>query len=72
MTRADILRARLADVGARRTAAAQAKATASRELAGLVPSAIEAGLSPTEVAELTGLSRQAVYDFARDRGRAAG
>jgi len=57
------LRARLADVGMRRKAALAAKQEASLELAALVPSAVKAGLSPSEIARLTGLSRQGVRDF---------
>jgi len=61
--KADDLRAKLADVGARRKAALDAKREASHELAALVPLAVKAGLSPSEIARLTGLSRQGVRDF---------
>jgi hypothetical protein len=59
------LRAKLAIAGQKRTDAVQAKEAASAELAILVPQALAAGLGPVEIAQLTGLSRQAVYDFKR-------
>jgi hypothetical protein len=65
--RIDELRKRLEDAGKRRTAAAAAKREASEELAELVPRAARAGLAPVEIRRLTGLSRQAVYDFTHRR-----
>jgi DNA invertase Pin-like site-specific DNA recombinase len=59
------LRAKLTAAGTRRSAAVEAKAIASAELAELVPQAIAAGLPRSEVARLTGLSRQAVYNITR-------
>jgi hypothetical protein len=65
MTKADDLRDQLAAVGKRRQEAVEAKRTASHELATLVPRAVKAGIGPSEVARLTGLSRQGVRDFEK-------
>jgi hypothetical protein len=64
---ADELRAKLADAGARHTAAMAAKGTASAELARLVPRASRAGLPPSEIVRLTGLSRQRIYELTHPR-----
>lgn len=64
---AEDLRAKLADAGARRTAAMTAKAQASSELAKLIPRAARAGVPPTEIAQLTGMSRQGVYELTHRR-----
>lgn len=55
------LRARLAEVGKRRAEAFEARNAASAELAPLVREAASRGMRPTELARVTGLSRQAVY-----------
>jgi len=57
------LRAELADAGARRKAAMAAKSEASAELAELIPRAARAGISPTEIVRLTGVSRKWAYDL---------
>lgn len=64
---ADELRAKLADVGARRAAAVAAKREASAELAELIPKAVKAGVRPSEIVRLTGVSKQGVYDFMHRR-----
>jgi hypothetical protein len=61
------LRSKLSEVGARRTAAGGAKQKASAELAALIPQAIDAGLGPVEIAQLSGLSRQAIYELTHRR-----
>jgi hypothetical protein len=59
----DELRAKLTEVGARRRAAVAAKQQASHELAALIPLAAKAKVGPSEIARLTGLSRQGVREF---------
>jgi hypothetical protein len=61
----DDLRTKLADAGARRSAALAAKREASAELAELIPRAVRAGLRPSEIQRLTGVSKQGVRDFMR-------
>jgi hypothetical protein len=67
--KAETLRAQLAKVGKRRAAAMTAKQCASDELRELIPLAIEAGVGPTEIARLTGVSRQGVENFRKPLGR---
>jgi len=59
----DELRAKLADVGARRRTALAAKKRASDELAELIPLAVAAGVRPSEICRLTGVSKQGLYNF---------
>jgi hypothetical protein len=59
----DKLRAQLAEVGARRTAAVEEKRAASAALEELIPRAIEAGIGPAEIVRLTGVSKQGVQNF---------
>jgi hypothetical protein len=66
---ADELRAELAKVGSRRTAAMAAKKRASTELAALIPEALDAGLRPSEITRLTGLSKQGLYNLTHPRQR---
>ncbi|MEA2201895.1 MAG: hypothetical protein QOI89_2491 [Solirubrobacteraceae bacterium] len=40
-----------------------AKREESAELADLIPRAVRAGLRPSEIQRLTGVSKQGVYDF---------
>lgn len=56
----------LADAGRRRAAAIDARHDASMEIARLIPRAQRAGVGVTEIAQLTGLSRRAVYDLLND------
>jgi hypothetical protein len=65
MASTDELRKKLAVVGRQRRAAVEAKRKASHELAALIPLAVKAGIGPSEVARVTGLSRQGVRDFEK-------
>ncbi|HYV16263.1 MAG TPA: hypothetical protein VE972_09585 [Conexibacter sp.] len=61
MKRDEII-ARLVKVGEQRSAALEAREAAADEFARLIPLAQRAGIGPTEITRLTGLSRRAVYD----------
>ncbi|HST33038.1 MAG TPA: hypothetical protein VLJ80_05900 [Solirubrobacteraceae bacterium] len=63
MAKAENLRTQLVAVGKRRREAVEAKRATSHELAALIPRAVKAGIGPSELARLTGLSRQGVRDF---------
>lgn len=54
---------RLADLGGRRAAVIAERREVRRSLAEVVPQARGAGLTPLEIAELTGMTRRAVYDL---------
>jgi DNA invertase Pin-like site-specific DNA recombinase len=62
------LRRELEDAARQREDAQRRRHEATRRLAEVVPRAHAAGMPVTEIAELTGLSRRAVYDLlARNR-----
>ena len=62
------LATRLADAGARRRDAMDAKHNASAEIAELIPRAYRAGIGVTEMTRLTGMSARAVYDVLHASG----
>lgn len=66
MTASDLRRA-LRQAGRKRLAAKTAQREAAARLSEIVPAAVEAGIPTAEIAEITGLSRQAVYDLLRPR-----
>ena len=61
----DEIAKRLQEVGKRRTAALQAKNTASAEIAPLIVAAKNAGIGTNEIVRLSGVSKQGVYKFLR-------
>jgi DNA-binding phage protein len=60
---ADELRQRLQETGQRRSEAIRVRDEAAAVFAELVPKAQAAGIPLAEIARLTGLSRQGVYDL---------
>lgn len=64
------LREQLQQTGARRTDALRVRDEASAKLAELIPQAQAAGVSISEIARLTGLSRMGVYDMLGKRMQA--
>lgn len=64
----DQLVTRLAEAGARRREAMDAKRNASREIGELIPRAYHAGIGVTEITRLTGMSPRAVYDVLHANG----
>jgi hypothetical protein len=65
------LRTKLGKVGARRAKALAAKQQASAELAELIPLAVDAGVRPSEIEQLTGLSKRGVAIFRHQAARSA-
>jgi predicted transcriptional regulator len=61
------LRKRLHDIGKRRTTAIREARASSGTLEPLVVEAEQRGMTVTDIAELSGLSRQAVYNILRSR-----
>lgn len=64
MTQAELRKA-LKRAGRKRQAAKAAQRDAAEQLAEIVPTAVAAGIPTSEIASITGLSRQAVYDLLR-------
>jgi DNA invertase Pin-like site-specific DNA recombinase len=62
----DQLKQSLVAAGERRARAHAERHAASVELAEAVRRAADKGVPPTEIANLAGISRQAVYDFLRE------
>lgn len=65
----DDLRRELEQIGRRRTEAIRVRDETGAQLGELVPAAHAAGLGATEIARLTGVSRQGVYDLLPDGAR---
>jgi predicted transcriptional regulator len=61
----DEIAEKLREIGARRTAAIEARNVASTEIAPVIRAAKAAGMTYAEIVELSGVSKQGVYDFLR-------
>ncbi len=64
----DKLAAQLAEAGAERARAIEARSAATKRIASLIPRAYRAGIGVTEIGRLTGMTNRAVYDVLHRSG----